>query len=64
MCLKWHYNFNVLIQEAYEKQLELLEAQLQTAQDTMAAPVEPTSMEQLQKQLAQHEVNIIINYWY
>eukprot|EP00057_Strongylocentrotus_purpuratus_P008433 XP_011662907.1 PREDICTED: nesprin-1 isoform X2 [Strongylocentrotus purpuratus] len=43
-------------QEAYEKQLELLEAQLQTAQDTMASPVEPTSMEQLQKQLAQHEV--------
>ena len=43
-------------QDEYDQQLEILEEKLQASQDAMASPVEPTTMEQLKKQIAEHKV--------
>ncbi|XP_022095690.1 nesprin-1-like isoform X2 [Acanthaster planci] len=42
-------------QEEYDVQLEVLVTKIRAAQDRMASPVEPTTMEEIKRQLAEHD---------
>ena len=44
-------------QEEYETELEVLVTKIKAAQDKMATPVQPTTMEEIRKQLEEHDVS-------